>query len=88
MESEKGFVQLENRKILKLTGIREVMSFQESQAEFASTLGILQVTGENMHMEKLDLETGEVVLSGRIDSLYYPEDTPKGKKGFLSRLLP
>lgn len=88
MENDKGFLHLENRKVLKLTGIKEVLSFQENQAEFDSTLGILQVTGEKMHMEKLDLETGEVVLQGKIDSLYYPEDTPKEKKGFLSRFLP
>ena len=87
MENEKGIVLLEGRKILKLTGIREVLSFQENQAEFSSTLGILQITGDKMHMEKLDLETGEVILSGRIDSLYYPEENPKEKRGFFSRFF-
>lgn len=87
MENEKGILLLESRKTLKLTGIQEVLSFQENQAEFSSTLGILQVTGDKMHMEKLDLETGEVILTGRIDSLYYPEESPKEKRGFLSRFL-
>ena len=87
MENAKGLISLENRKILKLSGIQEVLSFQENQAELLSTLGNLQITGEKMHMEKLDLETGEVILTGRIDSLYYPEESTVEKKGFFSRFF-
>ena len=87
MENGQSQIHLENRKTLKLSGIREILSFQEKAAEFLTTLGPLQVTGDGMHMEKLDLETGEVTLSGRIDSLYYPEEETKPKKGFLSRFI-
>lgn len=87
MENEKGLITLENRKVLKLTGVREVLSFQENAAELFTSLGNLQITGEKMHMEKLDLETGEVILTGRIDSLYYPDRESGEKKGLFSRFF-
>jgi sporulation protein YabP len=52
-----------------------------------STLGFCQITGESLHMEKLDLEAGEVILTGRIISLYYPDDTDGAKKGLFRRLF-
>ena len=87
MEEKTGSVSLEDRKFLHLTGITEVMVFGEREAEFASSVGILQITGEGMHMEKLDLDTGNVILTGLFSSLYYPEDAPSERKGLISRLF-
>ena len=87
MEENKGALSLEDRKLLRLTGITEVLTFRETEAEFSSCVGTLQITGEGMHMEKLDLETGDVVLTGLISSLYYPEDAQAERKGLISRLF-
>ena len=85
MEEIKHMVQLRERKILELTGILSVVSFRDRETEFESNMGHLQITGEDLHMEKLDLEQGEVVLSGKINSLYYPDDSAPQSKGSLLR---
>ncbi len=87
MEEKKHSVVMIDRKELSLTGILAVESFCEDSAELESTLGPLLLTGEGMHMEKLDLEKGEVALTGKVISLYYPEGASVKKKGILSRLF-
>ena len=44
--------------------------------------------GSDIHMNKLNLESGEIVLEGEIDSVIYPDESAgKQKKKFFSRLL-
>ncbi len=87
MEEKKSCISLDNRKVLNLSGVTEIFSFKETEAEFATLSGTLQVTGEGMHMEKLDLEKGEVSLTGLIASLYYPDEGTSERRGFFSRLI-
>ena len=87
MEEKKGSLILENRARLSLTGILEVNSFQETAAEFQTGAGLLQVTGEQMHMDRLDLDSGEVELRGNFISLYYPEEIPERPRSFFKKLL-
>ncbi len=87
MEEKTCSVLLEKRSRLFLTGILEIKSFRESSAEFDTCMGLLQITGEEMHMERLDLEQGEVALTGNIISLYYPEENKERPRTFWGRLL-
>ncbi len=87
MEEKKTSVEIENRKRLRLTGITEVIRFQEEEAEFSSLSGSLQITGENLHMEKLNLDESEVILTGLITSLYYPDTQDAPQKGLWKRLF-
>ena len=87
MEKKKCSVLLENRKHLTLTGIREIKSFQENSAEFDTTAGDLQITGDGMHMERLDLDTGEVELKGSFISLYYPDENTERPRSVWGRLF-
>ena len=87
MEEKKHSVQLDNRARLTLTGVVEIKSFQEATAEFETSAGLLQITGEGMHMERLDLDSGEVELKGNFISLYYPEEAREASHGFWGRLF-
>ncbi len=87
MEEKVCTVKLENRKKLVLTGILEVICFLEDHGEFVSTEGHLVITGEGLHMEKLDLDKAEVLVSGKIDSLYYPAGTGDEKKSLFRKLF-
>ena len=87
MEEKRHAVRLIDRKELSFNGVLSVVSFREDTVELESTLGFCQITGEGLHMENLDLEAGEVVLTGRIVSLYYPDDTETNKKGLFRRLF-
>ena len=87
MEEKACSVLLEKRNHLSLTGVLEIKSFQESSAEFETCAGDLQITGEGIHMERLDLEQGEVELKGNFISLYYPEDVKEKPRSFWGKIL-
>ena len=76
---------LEGREQLSVSGVEEVESFDENQIVMYTTKGTLVVRGENLHIEKLSLDGGDLKVEGTIDSLTYEAAAPKG--GFLSRLL-
>ena len=76
---------LTGRSFLALTGINEVVSFDESTVTLDCSGTLLAVSGENLSIVKLSLENGEVSLSGRIDAIVYTDEQPK--KGLFSRLF-
>lgn len=80
-------VVLEERHRLSVSGVSEVLSFDEEQVAMETSLGRLTVEGEGLHVEKLSLDVGELTLEGSIQSLVYSHDG-KGKSGsFWSRVF-
>lgn len=79
---------LENRKKLTLSGIADVDSFDEEAITLFTDTGTLEVKGEALHIHKLSVETGEVSIEGRIDSLFYSDGSSSKTRGnLLSRLF-
>lgn len=72
---------LENRGTGTVTGIREVVSFDENQVVLDTDLGLLTVKGKDLHVSRLTLEKGEVDLDGTIDSLNYSSNEALRKSG-------
>lgn len=82
-------VLLNNRHTAALTGIKDVLSFDAKEVLLDTEQGILMIRGEELHVNRLSLEKGEVDVDGRIDSLTYSESNGYGKtaEGFLGRLF-
>lgn len=80
-------VILENRKKASISGVSDVDSFDERTIVLFTNLGQLTVKGHNLHINRLNVETGEVVIDGDIDSFVYSEKTSKKASGFVERLL-
>lgn len=80
---------LEDRKKLTLSGIEDVDSFDEDSITLFTDTGSLTIRGTNLHINKLSVETGEVVIEGEVFSLVYADgDMAKGHgAGFLSKLF-
>ena len=76
---------LTGRSFLALTGIDEVLSFDESMVTLDSGGTVLAVSGSGLSIVKLSLESGEVSLSGQIDAIVYTDEQPK--KGLFSKLF-
>ena len=76
---------LTGRSFLALTGIDEVISFDEQTVTLDCAGTVLAVSGENLSMVKLSLENGEVSISGRIDAIVYTDEQPK--KGIFSKFF-
>jgi len=79
-------LSLDERHHLTVTGVSEVLSFDETEVIMDTTLGLLTVEGEQLHVEKLSLDIGELTLEGSIQSLCYSRSNQK-KGSIWSRLF-
>lgn len=77
---------LESRRKLSVSAVRDVESFDEEAVAMNTAKGPLVVRGSDLHMEKLSLDTGDVVIKGLIDSLEFEAGEDTGG-GFFSRLF-
>ena len=78
-------MSLRDRRLLELTGVTKVESFDEHEISLLTELGVLSVKGENLHIRRLDLERGDLQLDGTIVLLGYQQESRR--KGRLGRLL-
>lgn len=79
-------VILEGRASLSVSGVEEVESFDENTIIMNTCKGTLVVRGEELHIEKLSLDGGDLKVEGSVDSLTYEDDGGE-RGGFLSRLF-
>lgn len=80
-------LQLEGREKLSVSGVEDVVRFDENCIVTTTSAGTLIITGEELHIGKLSLDGGELHVDGRIDALTY-EDAPEERGGsFFSRLF-
>lgn len=77
---------LNDRKNLTLTGVTEVVSFDDTAIILHTQLGTLEVQGENLQLKTLSLEGGQVVVDGHISALIY-EEPRQVYSGFWGRLF-
>lgn len=73
---------IENREHIKITGVSDVISFDDNFVEAETELGNLLIRGENLKIEKLNLEDKELLLNGYIASCEYAETKKNGKSIF------
>lgn len=84
MEDRKNVVQnnsnniiqnliLENREKLTITGVVDVLSFDDQIVIVETQLGLLTIKGEELRINKLSLDSSEVIIDGEIFNLGYSE---------------
>ena len=81
--------RLGNRNAASLTGVREVVSFDENQVVMDTDMGLLTIKGKDLHVSRLTVEKGEMEVEGQIDSLTYSSNEAYRKAGqsILARLF-
>ena len=82
-------LNMEDRKRVEMTGISDVISFDLNKILLETDYGVVTVKGDNLHVNRLSVEKGELDIDGSIQSLEYSEVFSFGKKGesFFSRLM-
>ncbi len=70
---------------LTVTGVGQVLSFDENAVTLETSRGLLQVRGRDLKLRSLAPEGGQVEIAGQVELLAYEEDRPAG--GFLRRIL-
>ena len=69
---------LNERKLLTVTGVTEVVSFDDTAVIAQTDLGTLTVQGSGLQLKTLLPEGGQVTVEGQIASLVYEEPRPAG----------
>lgn len=79
---------LENRQKLNISGVVDVISFDDQVVMVETELGLLTVKGENIRINKLSLDIAEVIVEGDISYLAYSEKTvDKSKSNIISKIF-
>lgn len=82
-------LELQNREQGRITGVQDVVSFDENQIILDTDMGLLTVRGKNLHVSRLTLEQGEVDIDGMVESLLYSSNEAFRRSGesLLKRLF-
>lgn len=84
---ENHMITIENRELTTITDIVEIDSFDEEEIRATLKKGAVILRGEKMNIQKLDIQMGEAVIAGTINSLMYVKVREKGEKRKLAKIL-
>lgn len=76
---------VENRKKFILTGVKDVLSFDEQTVMLETELGRLAVKGDDLKLGQFNTDKGDVTGTGTIHAFIYTADT--GERGLFSRIF-
>lgn len=82
-------LSLNGRKKALVTGVKDVLSFDANEVLLETDMGILMLRGDDLHVNRLSLEKGEVDIEGRVDSMNYSDTGTLGAKegSFFGRMF-
>jgi len=81
-------LQIDRRENVTISGVLDVISFDEESVIAETEMGIIVIRGANLHVKRINLESGELIIAGEIDGLNY-ENASSGTraKSFMGRLF-
>ncbi len=78
---------LENRKKLTISGVTDISNFDENTISAITTLGCLTVKGSQLKINKLSVETGDVIIEGNISSMVYNGSKKAKSKNIWAQII-
>lgn len=79
---------LENRSKLSISGVLDVLSFDDQVVMIETELGLLTCKGENLRINKLSIDTSEVIVEGEISYLSYSDNNNEREgQSLLSKIF-
>lgn len=88
-EQNNGIITLKNRKQLEIRGIKKLESLNPNEFYMTTNLGDLLVRGEDLEMQQLDIDKGNLWITGMIYSLEYLDEpkTKKNKQNIIGKIF-
>lgn len=80
-------VFLENRMLLNVSGVIDVLNFDEQLITLETELGILIVKGSNLKLNKFNLDNTDLSVNGDINSIIYDDKSTSRSEGFITKLF-
>lgn len=73
------------RSALTMTGVTEVVSFDDNSVILQTNMGTLTVQGQQLQLKNLSLDGGQIEISGSVSALIYEE--PRQAGSWFQRIL-
>ncbi|MFW5992045.1 MAG: sporulation protein YabP [Halanaerobiaceae bacterium] len=78
-------LNLKNRRNMEMSGVNEVISFNEDRVVLQTTEGILNIRGKELNIEQLNLDDGKIKIAGLFFSLEYSDK--KNSRSIINKLF-
>ncbi len=78
---------LENREKLTISGVIDVLSFDDQIVILETELGMLTIKGDDLRINKLSIDTQDVIIEGNITTLTYSEKEDKKSSSLLGKIF-
>ena len=79
-------VTIENREKVVISGVEDVDSFNEDEVILLTESGVITLMGQELHISKLNLDEGQLIVEGFVIGLEY-RDHEVARKGLFSRMF-
>lgn len=71
---------LNDRKNLTVTGVTEIVSFDDALVVLHTSQGVLSVHGQQLQLKNLSLEGGQAAVEGTVTALIFEEPRQERKR--------
>lgn len=79
-------IKIDSREKTVITGVDDVDNFNENEINIITTAGYLTLTGNDLHITRLNLDEGQLIIEGYIAGVHYSENEMKNE-GFFGRMF-
>lgn len=81
-------IVIDSRTKVVITAVEDMDSFNENEVILLSNHGFITITGEDLHISKLNLDDGQLVVEGKIQSIDYADhEEERAKHGVFSKMF-
>ncbi len=78
---------MENRQKISITGVIDIHSFDDELVLAQTELGILTIKGDDLKMNKLNIDSNELIVEGQIVAVAYSDSNQSKKSGLMNKLF-
>ncbi|MNP36707.1 Spore protein YabP [compost metagenome] len=78
---------MENREKISVTGVIDIHSFDDELVLAQTELGILTIKGDDLRMNRLNLDNNELIVEGQIIAVAYSDSSQAKKSGFMNKIF-
>lgn len=78
---------IENRKKVSVSGVEDVDSFDDETVVLITTLGTLVIRGGGFHINRLNVETGELIIEGDVDNCTFDDRASSKRESIWTKMF-
>lgn len=80
-------IVIQNREKTVVTGVEDILSFDDELVIVQTDLGLLTIKGESLKMNKLNLDNNELIIEGKTSAIAYSDAVQNKKQGIMNKLF-